>query len=314
MHEFAWIEALRKALGGGLTPPEGIGDDAAILRPDAQGLVVASDLMAEGVHYRSDWSRLEDVAFKLYASNASDMLAMGATPEVWMMSVALERPPDSDRVAALCRGFLDAQQQWGEAPLIGGDTTSSRAGDVFCVTMFGKPRAALWTRDGFQPGDMLWVDGPLGWAAAGLARLEAGVVDADCPCIAQQRRPQASVSHKDFDARGAIDISDGLVADLYHCAEESSVHMVIDRPLPGDELLHEVRVALGVPDDQGSRRVDDWQLYGGEDYVRVVGFPECPGEGWHQIGYVARGEARVSDERTGTRILLPRRGWDHFRR
>lgn len=312
MGEFAWIEKLRAALGEGLAAPEGIGDDAALLRAVAGDRVIASDVMVEGVHFRRDWSRLSDIAFKLYASNASDMWAMGAAPASWLLTVVAPSALPDDETAALCEGFRDAQRSWGAAPLVGGDTSRGDGPLILSVTMLGALRRAPWRRDGFVPGDRLWVDGPLGLASAGLALLAAGEGDASHPCVRLQLRPQRCHAAVDFDARGAIDVSDGLSADLWHVALASEVALVIDTPLPGRAQLGEAAEALGLAEASREAQMDAWQLTGGEDYVRVVGAPQCPGEGWRSIGYVEAGPPRLWDARTGVRVALPREGWDHF--
>src|SRR5690625_7315198 len=97
MDELQWIDALRRALHGHApAPPWGIGDDAALLPSRAGRCVIATDLMIEDVHFRRSWSSLSDVAWKLYAANASDMWAMGAAPTQWLFSRSEERRGGKD--------------------------------------------------------------------------------------------------------------------------------------------------------------------------------------------------------------------------
>lgn len=326
MSEFSWIDHLRTGLGGGLTAPMGIGDDAALLASTAQERVIASDMMVEGVHFDRRWSSIADVAYKLYASNASDILAMGASVSGWLLSVALPADTTASAHEAWIDGVRAAQVHWGEAPLIGGDTTRSPSGLIASITMFGEIRDHLWARSGFKPRQRLWIDGELGLAAAGLALLTAGVTHDDYGVIAQHRRPQRWPSALPIGVRAGFDVSDGLSQDLMHGARASDCAMVIDTPLPGAERLMAVIAAhggslmpdrpIGAASDEhraAAALVDQWQLAGGDDYVRVIAADDCPGEGWQTIGYVDSAPVALYDERQGARCPLKVGGWDHFR-
>lgn len=323
MDEFSWIRVLRDALALEVETPWGIGDDAAVLNARAHDRVIATDLMVEGVHFRRDWSSLEDIAFKLFASNASDMWAMGAAPTEWLLNVAFPARPSEADARALVRGFKAAMQQWGPAPLIGGDTSTSSGPLMLSATMLGAVRETPWVRSGFLPGDTLWVDGPLGWAAAGLQALSQQGPEADAwasEFVLQQRRPQRQPACYDFAARGAIDISDGLSVDLMHAARASSVRMVLQHELPGRAALaallqrwpESTPASLEPARGTHEAQLDAWQVAGGEDYVRVVGSSMCPGTGWHAIGFVEAGPPSLFDERRGTRQELRPQGWNHF--
>src|SRR5699024_8323246 len=125
--------------------------------------------------------------FKLYASNASDMWAMGASPEQWLLSIGFTDDPTAEIADALAEGFLSAMKTWGSASLIGGDTTRAQA-LTLSITMLGRCEHAPWLRSGFLPGDTLWVDGPLGVSAAGLAILTKGLSfedDLRAQCVRQ---------------------------------------------------------------------------------------------------------------------------------
>lgn len=316
MDEFSWIAVLGDALGEFSPPvPYGMGDDAALLPSKAEHRVIAADMMTEGVHFRRDWSSLADIAFKLYASNASDMWAMGAAPAQWLLSIGFPDAPDAHTADGLAEGFLSAMSTWGNAELIGGDTTRAQV-LTLSVTMIGVCENLPWMRADFQRGDTLWVDGPLGLSAAGLSILEQGLPFEDthrASCVRQHLRPQRLSSEMPSLVRGAIDVSDGLTADLMHAATASGVRMVVNRPLPGWEHLHAVAKGMGVAADDLVAQREAWQLGGGEDYVRVIGAPESPGKGWTAIGAVEEGPPSVFDERSGERQELTPMGWNHFR-
>lgn len=312
MDEFSWIAALGRALGSFSPPaPYGMGDDAALLPSKAEHRVIATDMMIEGVHFRRDWGSLADIAFKLYASNASDMWAMGAAPAQWLLSIGCVDSPDKELANRLAEGFLDAMKVWGGAPLIGGDTTRAPA-LTLGVTMIGTCEHPPWTRAGFQPGDTLWVDGELGVSSAGLSILENGLPfdsAARAACVQHHLRPPKPLSDMPSLVRGAIDVSDGLTADLMHAATASGVRMVVNRTLPGWENLHAVATDMGL----ASEAIDAWQLGGGEDYVRVIGSSDSPGKGWAAIGTIEDGPPSVFDERGAERQELTPMGWNHFR-
>lgn len=315
MDEFLWIDALRHALGAhAQTGPYGIGDDAALLSIHAPQRVIATDMMVENVHFRRDWSRLEDIAYKLYASNASDMWAMGAQPDKWLLSIAWPTAPARAEAKALAAGFLEAMQGWGEASLIGGDTSSS-ATLTLSMTMIGTTRNAPWLRSDYRAGDALWIDGPVGLSAAGLAWLRAALPADDAPtqqCVAQHLRPQRTPAEVTGAVYGGIDISDGLVADLFHAARASGVQMILDQELAHHALLTHVAQRLHADAETARKTVHAWQCGGGEDYVRVVGAPMRPGKGWSRIGRIEAGTPSVFDERGVERQELHSMGWNHF--
>lgn len=311
MHEFEWIDVLKEALGGGLSAPEGIGDDGGLLPERAR--VVVTDTMVEGVHFDRRWSSFEDVAWKLYASNVSDVLAMGAEPREWLLNVALPDDAPARDPKPWVQGFLAARDAWGGGALVGGDTTRSLRDVVVTVTFFGELLAEPWLRSAFRPGQRLWIDGPLGASAAGLYALQTGHLDGAQALVEQHRRPVAPANAPPAQGiTGGMDISDGLVADLMHAAKASAVRMVLTS-LPGREPLENYASSLPLSARERATLVDAWQLAGGEDYVRVVSADESPGRTWRQIGYVEAGEPSVWDAREGAMSPLKNLGFDHFR-
>ena len=199
-----------------------VGDDCAVLD---DGQLLCTDLLVEGVHFRSTWAGPADVGFKALAVNLSDIAAMGGTPEVAVAAVAV--PPGRPGLAdELLAGLLECADRF-DTELVGGDT--SRGPELFvAVTVTGRaPRPVL--RSGASPGDAVLVTGPLGGAAGALAALEAGEVPRDPSSL---HRPVPRLAEGDLAARlGAtamLDLSDGLGIDARRLAEASGVGIDLD--------------------------------------------------------------------------------------
>lgn len=304
-NETAFIEVLRDRLGGARTGVEGIGDDGVVLRVD-DGRVVGCDTMVEGVHWRSDWSSPADVGWKLVASNVSDIYAMGAVPTAMVLAATIGR--GGWDVRAFADGMATARDALAPGlVLVGGDTTTG-ATSVFSLTVFGRRVGHATTRDGAQPGDALWCDGPLGHAAAGLAMLAADG-GASGPLVDAHRRPRFVPPIVDqWDAAGvhaAIDISDGLAIDAWRMARASAVSLVLDAPLPGAAELDDVAARLGVDPLR-------WQLAGGDDYVRLVAAERSPGPAFVRVGAVRSGPPGLTlIQADGTSRQLDPDGYRH---
>ncbi len=233
--EFALLAALRDLLDGdGPGLPRGVDDDAAVI--DHTGPVVAAvDTLVEGVHFDRRLSSLEDVGFKALAVNVSDLAAMGALPDVALIS--LQRPSDLtvDQARELYTGMRSAADRWG-CRLVGGDTVTSPVLAV-SVTVLGRlvDERVVLRRDGAAPGDLVVVVGSLGAAAAGLEALrhDEHRILADHPELATaHRRPEALTEAVTpmvvAGVSSAIDVSDGLGRDLGHLARLSGVGIRLD--------------------------------------------------------------------------------------
>jgi thiamine-monophosphate kinase len=237
------------------------GDDAAVLAPPPGPLLLAIDLVVEGVHIDLSIGSLADAGWKAISVNASDIAAMGGRPLHVVAGVSA--PPETD-FDALTDGMLEACAAYRIA-LVGGDLTSGER-LVLSVAITGTcdGRKAL-LRTGARPGDVIWVTGPLGASAAGLdllcrpqgrrvdgSRAEAGAAG---ELVQAYRRPVARVTEgcvaAECGATSMIDVSDGLSQDLDHIATESGVGIRLDLvPVAGGASLEQ---ALG----------------GGEDYELV---------------------------------------------
>lgn len=293
------------------------GDDAALLvpTPGAQ-LAVSTDMLVEGVHFLPG-TDAEALGHKALAVNLSDLAAMGARPRWAFLALALPEldEPWCERFMA---GFLALAARFG-VDLAGGDTT--RGPRNLCVTVVGEcaPGAAL-RRDAARAGDDIHLSGVVGEAAAGLwsrrRLLAADAADLE-HCRLRLDRPEprvtlgralASVAH------AAIDVSDGLVADLGHICSRSGLGATIEwSRLPQSSTL----AALSQQERMAA------VLSGGDDYELVFTAPvtvrdqlarisrDC-GVPLTRIGRMGMGgEVSVLDMH-GNPLVLDRGGFDHF--
>lgn len=222
MAEFELIERIRRRAQVRGDVVLGMGDDAALLRPPPDQLLVASaDLLNSGVHFPDD-ARPFDIGWKALAVNLSDLAAMAAEPAWALLTLALPRA-DADWIDGFIDGFATLAAEHGVA-LVGGDTTRGPLSIGVSVHGF-VPAAAALRRDAARVGDDLWVTGTLGDAAAGLAEhghaRPADPTDAahfDARAARLQRpipRVAAGQALRGL-AHACIDVSDGLLADLGH--------------------------------------------------------------------------------------------------
>jgi len=204
----------------------GVGDDCALLAPTpGMQLAVSTDMLLEGRHF-SPQDSPAGLGHKSLAVNLSDLAAMGATPRWATLAIAL--PEENDAwLTAFARGFFRMADQHG-IELVGGDTT--RGALTLSITVIGEvPPGQALRRDGAQAGDDVWVSGTIGSAALALAyrqgRLFMEQVDAAkvLPALyLPTPRVELGIALRGI-ANSAIDISDGLLGDLGHILERSSV-------------------------------------------------------------------------------------------
>jgi thiamine-monophosphate kinase len=283
----------------------GPGDDAAVLRVRTGHVVVSTDLMVEGRHFRREWASAADVGHRAAAQNLSDINAMGGRA-TWL-TIGLAAPPDLPAQWALdlARGFADECALVG-ASVVGGDLTRSDQ-VVVAVTVLGACTKAPVLRSGARPGDVLALVGRQGWAAGGLAVLGRGFRSPRV-LVEAYRRPQPPYEEgrvaAEAGATAMIDVSDGLLADAGHLATDSGVAIdVHSDALEVAEPLHAVAAALG-SDPQG------FVLGGGDDHPLLATFPDAGAvpAGWTVVGTVGEGEGVTVD---GAAYDGPT-GWTHF--
>jgi thiamine-monophosphate kinase len=227
--ELAWIESL-KALA---THPaaRNLADDAAVLELGGEALVLTHDMLAEGVHFLAGVDPA-DVAWKLVATNLSDLAAKGAEP----LGVLLGFMLGSDD-ARFAGGLAEVLEHYG-VPLLGGDTTSGGPPRAYGLTAVGRAtHKPVPSRSGAQIGDALYLTGQLGAAMLGFEALRDGT-GGDSTAY---RRPLARLAEGQALAPLAtamMDVSDGLLLDAWRLAEASEVTLAIDSttvPIAGPE-------------------------------------------------------------------------------
>ncbi len=206
----------------------GIGDDCAVLPSITRGqkIVISTDSLVEGVHFRRDWSSPEDLAVKSLESNISDVAAMGARPRAVLLAWSLPRNIGNNWVDRFLRQFKKELRQ-RRVELIGGNTTASPAGIVITITVLGiVPERQIKLRSGAKVGDILCVTSFLGDSAAGLRLLKSGA-KAPKSLVRKHLRPQAHVEEGCFlgtfsAVHAMMDLSDGLKEDLPRMLEASN--------------------------------------------------------------------------------------------
>jgi thiamine-monophosphate kinase len=307
-----------------------IGDDCAVAGvTPGEMVVVTTDTLNDGVHFRFEWTTWENLGHKAVAVNLSDLAAMGAVPLLLTVSLALtgdELVCDLEQMY-IGMGKLAASHQ---AVIAGGDVTRSIGRFSMAVTAIGETRSnRLLRRDEAQPHDLIWVTGSIGAAAAGLelemlpesdprkrAATATGLRNAlHCP----DPRVKAGRVLASLGVRCAMDLSDGLAGDLAKILAASNVDAEISLPdLP-------IAAAVQALFREYAR---DLALHGGEDYELLFTAPSSfthqIREGFELIGIrasvIGQIRARAGDrprlvgvEAHGLRHEIEPRGFDHFR-
>ena len=297
----------------------GVGDDAALLQVSAGNvLAVSTDMLVCGTHFFADADAFM-LGHKTLAVNLSDMAAMGAMPRWATLAIALPKE-DETWLEKFSAGFFALAQQHG-VELVGGDTT--RGPLNLCVTIFGEvPAHQALRRTGAMPGDEIWVSGTLGDAALALAHLQGRVVLGEAEfarCAAALHQPQPRVA-LGMALRGlancAIDISDGLLADLGHILDASQVGAQINfSALPVSQSMR-----MKTPDE---RLLQQCILSGGDDYelcftapvahhaalLRISAKLDVP---LTRIGTIVAGRGCIVHDATGNAINMEVGGYEHF--
>lgn len=302
--EFQLIERFRQTVASRTDVSVGIGDDAAVVRHLPESGLLASDLLLEGVHFQMPPATPRQVGRKAMAVNLSDIAAMAGAPRFALVSLGLPRQQgdQTDVLADELFAGLNAAAERSDVVIVGGDTTSWNGPLVVNVSIFGDihPRGPV-TRSGAVPGDWIFVTGRLGGSLAGHH------------LTFDPRISEARLLHESCELHAMLDVSDGLVADLYHILEESRVGAILN--------------AADIPISQTAAESDDHlsplqhALGDGEDFELL--FAVSPEDGERllndspldieltRIGTITReGRCLLNDPVHGG-IALPRLGWAH---
>jgi thiamine-monophosphate kinase len=321
--EFAMIAKLLAPLAVDDPGAYGLTDDAATMAlPSGQDLVVTKDLLVESVHFLRD-DPPDLVARKALRVNLSDLAAKGATPRNYLLGLSLASWVDDEWLAQFASGLADDQKRFG-VTLCGGDTAATPGPLTLSVTAFGAvPSGRMIRRRGARPRDAVFVSGTVGDAGAGLAVLKGegvGLSDFDRAALIsryQLPEPRVGLGPQLLGlASSALDVSDGLLADLGHIAEVSNVRIAVDcAKVP---VSSATRALWGQGQDAVLRAATS-----GDDYeiaftapasarARVEEVSRASGVTMTEIGRVEAGSGvHFLDER-GKPIAVPRAGFTHF--
>lgn len=303
--ELAAIESVSAAVGPAPVGETWIGDDAAAVAPPPGALLLAADTVVEGVHCDLGLVGLDDMGWKAVVANVSDIAAMGGRALHGLVCIAARPRTDLDR---LYSGILEAARTYGVA-IVGGDMTSSGT-TVVSVSITGTTdgRPAVLRR-GARPGDAVFVTGPLGGSAAGLAvareARRSGLVQGPIAqgLLSSHRRPiprpKEGLAAALGGASAMIDVSDGFSLDLDRLAKASGVGVVIDQ----------------VPLAEGASQAE--ALGGGEDYelIFTAPDPDAISDAFRSAGLPLPLRIGVVSSQPEERVLegeaMPISGWLH---
>lgn len=286
----------------------GPGDDAAVVAAPDGRVVVSTDVLVDGQHFRRRWSSGRDVGFRAAMQNLADIAAMGARPTALVVALAVPDGVEPEWLEDLADGLAEA---CGDVGVVGGDLSAGTELSVAVTVLGDLAGRAPVRRDGARPGDVLAHAGVRGRSAAGHAVLEAGL-DGFAELVDDYRRPRpplaAGIEAAIAGATAMLDVSDGLLRDALRIAQAGGVALDLDEPVTAFaedlEVLAPAARALGADPER-------WVLAGGEDHGLLATFP--PGVAlpapFRAVGRVLAGEPGVTVAGRTPRGPL---GWDHF--
>ena len=288
---------------------KGVGDDCAVLRYDDEfDLLITTDLLLEGTHFRLDWSTPAQIGNKAMESNVSDIAAMGGIPRYAFVSVAFTGDFSVEQADELYAGMNKSCDRHGVS-IVGGDTTKGAllTLNILIVGMVEKGTALL--RCGALCGDLVAVTGSLGKSEAGLQALQNGLEGNIQPHLEPTARTEWGRLLRPY-ANSMIDVSDGLAGDIIHICDESNLGVEIDGDaIPLFETAMEIAARLG-------HDPLDYALSGGEDFELLFTFSKSKTDLIQKTGVPFTVIGKITE---ATRLLRVKRravplkgGYDHF--
>jgi len=278
----------------------GIGDDAAVVKGDAQQ-VITTDMAVADVHFKTEWSSSFEIGRKITAANIADVLSMGATCNYLVAAVSLTGTEELSWIENLARGMKDEADRAGAA-IVGGDIARSSVVTIAMTALGHTAKPIL--RSGARVGDGIFISSLPGWSAAGLELLTKEI--SLNSSIADKALSEFSAPSLDYDvdflnATSMADISDSLLAQAQQVAEASGVCFHLDTELISEceEFKELNELAQEINSD-----IWAWILAGGEDHVFLATGKDLPGI---RIGSVVEGSGI-----SGVEIKKAPVSWSHF--
>ncbi len=330
--EFGLIDRLTKDISiKNESTKLGIGDDCAVMDYNGSKVLVSTDLLTEGVHFDLTYVPLKHLGYKAAVVNFSDIYAMNGKPQQIVVALGISKRFTVEHIDELYSGLKLACDIYG-VDLVGGDTTSSRAGLTISITCIGSAsNDEIVYRSGAKDSDLICVSGDLGAAYMGLQLLEreklasVGINDFQPQfqgkeyLIERQLKPEArkdliaELKNKSILPTSMIDISDGLSSELLHICKESGVGCRIYE----DKIPIDYQTAIMA--EELNMNLVTAALNGGEDYELLFTIPlhlyeqVKNNEYFKVIGHITKkdlGCAMIT--RDGNEIPLKAQGWNHM--
>lgn len=289
--EFGWIVMAKKYC-------KGIGDDTAVLRGTKKDLLLTTDMLVEGRHFRRSQATPYEIGWKAMAVNLSDIAAMGGKPIAAVVALGAPASTTVKFLNELYRGLHAAAKRFG-ADIVGGDTNASKQ-LTLAVTLLGeveKGKAVL--RSGARLGDWIFVTGSLGGSYASKKHLRF-----------IPRLREAQWLFKNCLVNAMMDLSDGLASDLGHICEASGVGAILnEKAIPVSSKAHTVTQALSEGED--FELLFTLSAKEGALLLRKkipAGFPK-----FTHVGWVVKGSRVEWLRKNGRLEKLSLKGFDHYR-
>lgn len=320
--EFEIIKAIFAPLSRSHPGAFDLTDDVAVLAPPAgHELVLKTDAIVEGVHFNRN-DPPDSIARKALRVNISDFAAKGASPNVYLLVLALPDWPDRRWLEQFAKGLAEDQAEFN-VTLAGGDTDRTPGALTIAITLTGfVKQGTLIRRSGAKPGDAVFVTGSIGDAGAGLDVLRHDVVTPGSAAehvVSRYRVPRPRLAFGTMLtglASAALDVSDGLIADLGHIAGVSGVRIVVEaHRVPLSDALVQLRGRNLSTIAEACTAGDDYEIAFTAPEVRRGAIFEAAARSHTvvtEIGRVISGaQVGLLDER-GHEIALARKGYTHF--